>query len=517
MRRRWASSNSYNLFKNTSAFTGKQLITIYPPASPYKIYEHQVWYADGWNPLDYARDYDASHSFFEQFHDLQLAVPRPNLSSDKSNINSDYTNTSRGLKNCYIVFDQVGGEDLYYHQCCVDDKNCVECWALYGCDTCYECKLSERLFKCFFIEHSEDCLESAFLWDCRNCDHCFMSSNLRNKKYYFRNEYVGKEEYERRIRDIYFGDYHKLQDFLQEFKKMKIEAPKKPNWNERSENISGDFIRTSKNIYMGLYIEDSENIAYSDGVLESRDSYDISGFGAELCYEMHTILTKNNYGCKFSTSIDNCQNVEYSDLCRNCRNCFGCVGLSNKEFCIFNEQYSTDEYWRKVDDIKIKMLEEKEYGEFFPPKYLVFPYHSALVTSYPGFDDFEEAGKYGYDISLIEEPRADMKGDIIEANNLPSDIKNVGDDILDKIIFDKKNDKKFRIIKQELDFYRQHGLPLPREHPSVRMDKWRKLFGIQLNFYSRKCMQCAKVIETSYSPDDSNIVYCESCYQKALS
>jgi len=75
--------------------------------------------------------------------------------------------------------------------------------------------------------------------------------------------------------------------------------------------------------------------------------------------------------------------------------------------------------------------------------------------------------------------------------------------------------KPFRIIKQELEFYRKHSLPIPRRHPDIRhLDRMclrnpRKLFD-------RRCDNCNKEIKTTYSPDRSEIVYCEDCYEKLI-
>src|SRR3989338_4635463 len=62
-RRRCAAHNSYTLFKKVSAYSGKKIVSIYSPRSPFKIYEHQVWYSDRWDPFEYARDYEVGQSF----------------------------------------------------------------------------------------------------------------------------------------------------------------------------------------------------------------------------------------------------------------------------------------------------------------------------------------------------------------------------------------------------------------------------------------------------------------------
>ncbi|MBP7884916.1 hypothetical protein KAZ93_01885 [Patescibacteria group bacterium] len=39
-----------------------------------------------------------------------------------------------------------------------------------------------------------------------------------------------------------------------------------------------------------------------------------------------------------------------------CKNCFGCVGLKNHEYCIFNKQYSKEDYEVQVAKIISHML-----------------------------------------------------------------------------------------------------------------------------------------------------------------
>ena len=77
-RRRLASQNSYTLFKTVSAYSKKKIVSLYPSTTPFKIYEHQVWYSDKWDPMVYGRPYDPARPFMEQFHELRLEVPRAN-------------------------------------------------------------------------------------------------------------------------------------------------------------------------------------------------------------------------------------------------------------------------------------------------------------------------------------------------------------------------------------------------------------------------------------------------------
>jgi len=57
---------------------------------------------------------------------------------------------------------------------------------------------------------------------------------------------------------------------------------------------------------------------------------------------------------------------------------------------------------------------------------------------------------------------------IIPANALPDNIKDIPDDILNRAIKCEVSEKLFKIISQELEFYRKYNLPIPRKHPDIR-------------------------------------------------
>ena len=75
----------------------------------------------------------------------------------------------------------------------------------------------------------------------------------------------------------------------------------------------------------------------------------------------------------------------------------------------------------------------------------------------------------------------------------------------------------FRIIPQELAFYRRMNLPLPRLCPNCRHYQRLKQRN-PLKLWKRQCQApgCANTFETSYAPDRPEIVYCEACYLKEV-
>jgi hypothetical protein len=125
----------------------------------------------------------------------------------------------------------------------------------------------------------------------------------------------------------------------------------------------------------------------------------------------------------------------------------------------------------------------------------------------------------------------------INGEDLPDTIEEVKDDILDAVISCTKCKKAFRIIKQELEFLRKEGIPLPRYCVDCR-HSLRIAQRLPSKLFHRKCQcagaksengvyqntakhshgagQCPNEFETSYAPDKPEIVYCEQCYNKEV-
>ena len=52
---------------------------------------------------------------------------------------------------------------------------------------------------------------------------------------------------------------------------------------------------------------------------------------------------------KYSRYCEGCYNSAFLFNCSNCHDCFGCVNVKNKSYCIFNKQYTKEEY---VEELK---------------------------------------------------------------------------------------------------------------------------------------------------------------------
>ncbi len=67
LQRRLSFRNEISLHKRKCDATGKDIVSIYNPNSPHKIYHREYWWSDKWDAIKYGQDYDFNKPFFKQF------------------------------------------------------------------------------------------------------------------------------------------------------------------------------------------------------------------------------------------------------------------------------------------------------------------------------------------------------------------------------------------------------------------------------------------------------------------
>ena len=158
------------------------------------------------------------------------------------------------------------------------------------------------------------------------------------------------------------------------------------------------------------------------------------------------------------------------------------------------------------------MIKQGEYGEYFPIKRSPFGYNKTMSQIFYPLSQEEIAAK-GWTWDDYDPEVEEME--TINAEDLPDNIKDVDDSILQKNIICEVSGKPFRITEAELRFYRKQKLPLPRKY-------WLERYATRLSkrnprrFWDRKCDKCMKDIKTSYAPDRPEKIYCEECYHKEV-
>lgn len=522
MQRRFGFYNNIlKFYRKQDARTNEKIISTFHPESPYKIYNLEYWWSDKWGGEDYARDYDFNKSFFAQFQELNLTVPHPAITHYWKRVrNSPYTIAIIDSENCYLTALSGSLENVHYSYWVSFCRDSLELFEAFSCENCYEIINSAKCYNSHFCEDCYQCVDSFFLYGCSNCQNCFACTNLRHKSYCFFNEQLSKEEYQQRIRGINLGDRDVLDEYKEKFKVL-LKKTIRRNLTVDIKNINcvGDRLWGSKDCYLVFRTTNEiENVRYGvDLAWHTTDSMDVwvVGPNVSLSYESIEVLESSNV--KFSFFIKNGMDLEYCLNCTNCQYCFGCSGLRNKKYYILNKPYSKEDYWQKIDQIKIKMLRDNEYGEFFPLSMSLFPYNDTYAAiEFPlSKEQILENGWQWHDEPKIP---ADLKGlDLIDAKDVPKDIKNIQDDILNKAIVCEATGKPFRIIKQELEFYRKHNLPVPIKHPNQRLFK-RLQATNPLKLWKSNCLKCDNEMFTSYPPEKQKElkIYCNKCFLKEI-
>jgi uncharacterized protein YbaR (Trm112 family) len=506
MQRRLAVRNDRSLYKSKSELSGEPLITMYNPKYGFTIYEYKEWWSDAWDPFQYGKDFDFGRGFFEQFSELQKVVPRFNVFNSHSE-NSDYVNYVTHSKNCYLLYGSWFNEDCMYSQTLNECKNCFDNLFLDKSELCYENVDCGENFRAFFCQNCHNVSDCYFCFDCRGCHNCIGCYNLRNREYYVNNKPVTKEEFE----DIKmsFGSYAELKKARKSFKEIiEKEAIHRDVIHENNQNSSGDLLFNCKNAKSCFSVYRSEDVSYSARCFEQKDSYDFEAGGkGELVYDsMSNDFGFNSISC---TTCEYMTDSHYCDLCFHCEDCLGCVGLRHKRFCIFNKQYPEEEYRNLSVKIIKHMTKIGEWGEFFPIKNSPFAYNETLAQEYYPLTKDEALAK-GYkwidDEDLNVQPQTSV---------FPDNIHDVMDEILKDVLVCRNCGKNYKIVDQELKFYRKEHLPIPHHCPNCR-HKARFSKRPPRHLWDRDCTKCGIAIKTSYSPNKLYKIYCEQCYLKEV-
>ncbi len=523
--RRLAFRNERNFYKRACDLCGKSVVSRVSPDKKYPMYCAKCWWSDAWDPCSYGRDYDFSRPFFEQWKELFFSVPHMSIMNTNC-VNSEWTNQESDSKNCYMNVGGLNNEDSAYCTYGVQCKTCFDNYWIFNSDHSAHNVHCERDY---FTHNSHEChdsLNTLFSYDCRNCNNCIGCAGLRNKQYCILNEQHTKESYEQFLKEHPYSSHSGFLWWKEKVLPIWTNSPHRENTIFKSVDVTGNAVSESKNAHECFECTKLENCKYLYITGWTRDSYDCSCFGAaELVYE--SAHSGGGYNCKgllYCLSGDalkkvTINTVEYSAMSTSIDNCFGCMALRGGEYMILNKKYTKEEYTELLPKIKKHMQEmpyiDKKgrtygYGEFFPAELSSFGYNETTAPEIFPLSK-EEAIKQGFEWS-------DYVSDIhytFSDYQIPDDIKDVGDDVLEKVLKCEVTGKAYKIVPAELSFYRQAGLPIPRIAPMERHNQRLKLL-LPTKLFDRTCDNCQKPIRTPYSEDRPEVVYCEACYQREV-
>ncbi len=249
---------------------------------------------------------------------------------------------------------------------------------------------------------------------------------------------------------------------------------------------------------------------------QTKDLLDCSNMYVKPQLSYQALGTLETFNCHFCLYVFHSTDLWYCEQCFNSKNCFGCVGLRNKQFCIFNRQFSKSEYEKEVAKIISKMQKTGEWGQFFPVEISPFPYNDSVAHGYFPLSksDVSSCGwKWGDRNSPLksEAKKSSFLKEDLGGFKIPEKISDVSDDILSEVLACDLCTKNYKLQKMELDFYRKMKLPIPRICPDCRYASRMKLRNPR-QLFPRKCDECAVEISSPFSPDSPERILCEKCF-----
>ena len=553
LQRRLAWRNERALYQRPCALCGKTVVALQHPESKLTTYCNSCWWSDGWNALEYGRDYDFSRPFFEQFRDLMHQVPEQSLFVMYATlVNSEYNNMNHYLKNCYLLFNSDYAEDCMYGTEVEHSKECVDVTMVDECELTYQ---SVNCFRCYQTYFSVDCLNCTTVWfskNCSSCSDCFGCVNLKNKQYYIFNKPFTKEEYHKKLKEFNVGSYVAFQKAQQQAREYWLKFPFKYMHGTINENVSGDYIHHSKNVHDSFIVVEAHNCRYCMWLIvkNNKNCYDYTQFGedAENMYES-AVCGKGTNTVIGGYRVLGCHSIRYSMHCYDTNDLFGCIGVHKQKYCILNKQYTKEEYNALVPKIIQHMKDMPfrdehgrvhTYGDYFPIALSPYAYNESTAIQFFPLTK-EEALAAGYS---WKDDGGQNKIITLPTSDLPDAIADATDGLEKEIIgcshggsCNHQCTRAFKITAQELSFYKKNQLPLPRLCPNCRhYERVQLKNGLAL--WQRKCncsgnmsvrgtyknvathahgsAPCKNEFQTTFRPEQKEIVYCEACYQKEV-
>ncbi len=303
-------------------------------------------------------------NYLEKFKTLRDSLPRLAVGIVDTQ-NCDYCNYIDKSKDCYLVVSVFESEMCMYGKFLFFSKWCIDNHYLENCELMYQCLDCRKCYNCDFCQDCENCIDCGHCLYLKGCRNCFGCMNLRQKSYYIFNKPYKKEDYEIKTKELKNLGQKYIEE---EFEKLKLSISHPATVGENNENSEGHHIYNNKNIINCYETKHSQDLINCTELFSCTDCTDILiGDYAKWCHECISAYKLENsefcYNCWESADLT------YCEQCYQCRDCLFCANLQHKQYFIFNQPYSREEYFKEKQRIISDMISNGSFGEFIPSTY----------------------------------------------------------------------------------------------------------------------------------------------------
>lgn len=168
----------------------------------------------------------------------------------------------------------------------------------------------------------------------------------------------------------YSKDYDFSKPFFEQYHELSKIVPRPSLINANSVNCEYTHLAAdNKDCYLLFESSNNERCNHCYWMQLSKDCLDCAFVNnSELCYEV--FVAWNCYKLFFSKECRDCQDSYFLQDCVGLSNCYGCVGLRQKQYHIFNQPYSKEEYFKILEEKKAQIKQgniealKREFKEF---------------------------------------------------------------------------------------------------------------------------------------------------------
>ncbi len=503
--------NERNLYKRTCSATWDDIISIYPPEYKWDVFHFNYFFSDKWNRDKYIPSEINYNNPLKTFKSLFDSIPKRSLNITWTMENSDYCNYWLNAKDCYMCQMPYESEKCMYTDTSFKSTQDIDWYINARSEKVYESIFLWDCYNVYYSRYTDYSKESWFLFNCKNCTHCFWCTNLDWKEYCFFNKQYSKKQYFDKIWKIIWNN-QQIKKYMKKFEEI-------INYDDLDTNFTNnENIHWWKNNWSSNNLINCSNCFWLESSINSKLSWEWSknlsssyACGVQLsnCYEDIglTMWNKIAFTCLWS----NINNSYYNWDIRNTNDTFMSAWLIEWNNMIFNKKYPKEKYDKKMIEIIKIMQKDWSWWNFFTTEMSPHPYNDTIANSYYPIKKIvyldnnknyikEEIHDKNWEgtVYVLESEKFISKAyldlgweeklkikwrtkennintaklkNCINSEDLPDNIADIWDDILNKILICKKSKRPYRITKQEFKFYKKHSIPVPRFHPEVRYKK----------------------------------------------
>lgn len=161
----------------------------------------------------------------------------------------------------------------------------------------------------------------------------------------------------------YRQDRQPDKSFFEQFHTLRKRVPKIAMMNDNSIGSTNceytyDF-SYGKDCYMTVEAINSEKCYFCTDSCDSKNMIDCTtSYYCEYCIECSDSYKLHN--CIYVHNSTSCSDVVFAWDCQGCKHCIACVGLRNQSYCIFNTQYTKEEYIIKEKEFRHRLIYDRE-------------------------------------------------------------------------------------------------------------------------------------------------------------